>query len=394
MSMELEKLEAAISDFELADDDSVDPRRLSSVVDRLQAKLGKVLHRGRQRGDWQLARLTPASWAARTCGLSRSAAADRLCVGNHLDSLPEVRSALTKGEIGYQAASSICHLHQRLGERWPAALESDLVGYARHLTVERFRFVCRHAHHEIDPDGFDKLAAEDFERRWLEIHTLLDGMHSVDGILDPITGAAFKTALESLARHRGPEDNRNQGQRMADALSELLDHHLNEGRLPRRKGVRPHITLTTTLPALKDEVGTPAAELEPGIPISNQTVERLACDCTMSRVLLADSQVVDVGRATRTIQPATRRALNKRDRGCRWPGCDRAVSWSTPHHIEFWSRGGKTNLANLVLLCHFHHQLVHEEGWKVAKVANELHFIPPVHLRTMFVRGPDVILAA
>src|SRR5438552_1764232 len=154
MPVELENLESAIADCELADEDSIDPRRLSSAVDRLQAKLSRVLYRGKQRGDWQLARLTPASWAARTCGLSRSTAADRLCVGKHLDALPEVASALAGGEIGYQAASSICHLRERLGDKWPPALEADLVGYAKGFTVERFRFVCRHAHHETAPDGF------------------------------------------------------------------------------------------------------------------------------------------------------------------------------------------------------------------------------------------------
>src|SRR5438876_5903033 len=86
------------------------------------------------------------------------------------------------------------------------------------------------------------------------------------------------------------------------------------------------------------------------MPISGTTVERLACDCTMSRVLMADSVVVDVGRATRTVPPGTRRALQQRDRGCRWPGCDRPVSWSTPHHLEFWARGGPGDLDNLVLL--------------------------------------------
>jgi len=120
----------------------------------------------------------------------------------------------------------------------------------------------------------------------------------------------------------------------------------------------------------------------------------LACDCTMSRVLMADSVVVDVGRATRTVSPATRRALQQRDKGCRWPGCDRPVGWSTPPHIEFWSRGGSTDLANLVLLCHYHHRLVHEDEWQVVRVGDEVHVIPPEQLRTIFTRGPDVRWAA
>ena len=395
MSIELERLENAIGDFDLqADDDQVDPKRLSAAIDRLQGKLCRVLDRGRERGDHRLAGLSPASWAARTCGLSRKAAADRLCVGRQLGSLPETAAALAGGAISYQAASALCHLREQLGERWQPANEAEMVGFAHTFSIEDFHICCRHARHVADPDGFDTDSKEDFERRWLQVSPMLDGMHSVDGVLDPVTGAAFRTALDALAGWRGPGDTRNQSQRMADALAELLDHHMNEGLLPRRKGVRPHVSLTTTLPGLKRELGAPAAELELGMPISGTTVERLACDCTMSRVLMADSVVVDVGRATRTVPPGTRRALQQRDRGCRWPGCDRPVSWSTPHHLEFWARGGPGDLDNLVLLCHFHHRLVHEGEWQIVKAGDEFHVIPPERLRSIFVRGPDVTWAA
>jgi len=395
MSDALDELEAAVREFRgSADLDFVDPGRLSALIDGLQGDLCRALDRGRRRGEHQLARLSPASWAARTCAMSRNSAGDRLCVGKHLDALPETSSALAKGEIGYQAAAAICHLRDQLGDKWESENEALMVDNARRFSVENLRMCCRHARYVADPDGFDKDSQEDFERRWLKVSPMLDGMHSVDGVLDPVTGAAFRTALDSLAVWRGPEDTRNHGQRMADALAELLDHQMNEGRLPRRKGVRPHVTLTTTLQGLKGEIGAPVAELELGLQISAKTVERLACDCTMSRVLLADSKVVDVGRATRTVPPATGRALRLRDRGCRWPGCDRPVSWSTPHHIEFWSRGGATDLDNLVLLCHYHHRLVHEGEWQVVRVGDEIHVIPPERLRTIFTRGPDVRWAA
>jgi hypothetical protein len=387
----LDRLETAITEFEWeADLDFIDARRLSSAIDRLQTQLAKVLHRGRLRGEYQFARLSPASWAARTCRMSRSAAADWLCVGKHLESMPAVDQAVSRGEVGYQAASAICHLREQLGgQRWEDTIDqAELLDQAGRWSVEDFRDVCRRARYVVDPDGCDRDLKEDFERRWLEVNPVLDGMHAVDGLLDPVCGAAFRKVLDSLATPRGPEDRRSHGQRTPDALAELLDHHQNEGRLPRKAGVRPHVTLTTTLEGLKNQVGAPAAELEPGVLISRQTVERLACDCTMSRVLLADSQVVDVGKATRTIQPATRRALKHRDRGCRWPGCDRPVSWSVPHHIEFWSRGGPSTLSNLVLLCHLHHREVHEGGWQVIKVGGGFDFIPPEHLRHVLVREP------
>src|SRR2546426_5340968 len=141
----------------------------------------------------------------------------------------------------------LCHLRDQLGDKWQPDNEAEMVDNARRFSVEHFHACCRHARHVADPDGFDKDCAQDFERRWLNVDPMLDGMHSVEGVLDPVTGAAFRTALDSLAQWRGPEDTRNHGQRMADALAELLDHHLNEGPLPRRTGVRPHVSLTTTL---------------------------------------------------------------------------------------------------------------------------------------------------
>jgi hypothetical protein len=114
----------------------------------------------------------------------------------------------------------------------------------------------------------------------------------------------------------------------------------------------------------------------------------------MSRVLLADSMVMDVGRATRVVSAPTRRALQQRDQGCRWPGCDRQVSWSTPHHIVAWARGGPTRLHNLVLLCYYHHRLVHEGGWQVVATGREFRFVPPERVVMKRARGPGIRWAA
>ena len=101
MSAELESLEAAIADFDReADDDFVDPRRLSAAIDRLQGKLCRVLGAARKRGDHLLAGQSACTWVAAQCQMSKTTAADRLCVGEQLGNLPRVAEALSSGQIG------------------------------------------------------------------------------------------------------------------------------------------------------------------------------------------------------------------------------------------------------------------------------------------------------
>ena len=122
------------------------------------------------------------------------------------------------------------------------------------------------------------------------------------------------------------------------------------------------------------------SELEDGIRVSAETSRRLSCDASVVRLASVqdasapgsevhgansglDGEVLDIGRKTRTIPPALRRALEARDRGCRFPGC--GLRFTDAHHVRHWADGGETKLENLILLCRFHHRLVHEEGYTV-----------------------------
>jgi hypothetical protein len=391
----LSKLLDAIREFQAREDRRVDLKGLRVGIDALEGEFSVETRASQLSGD-NLANGNPTvvTWASRLCGMSLTSVADRLCVGKQLESLPKIAEALRTGEISYQSTALLCHLREQLGEKRELFVEDEMLEHARNLSVASLRYLCRYARHVADPDGFFNEAEADFTRRRLDISQMGDGMFCVDAILDPESGAALKTALESLAKRLGPDDDRSHKQRMADAVGELVHHAMDEGRLPRRNGVKPHINLTTTLEGVKSEVGAPPADLELSLPISTRTLERIACDCTMSRVLLADSMVIDVGRATRVVSAPTRRALRARDHGCRWPGCDRKVDWSTPHHIVAWSRGGPTLLSNLVLLCYFHHRLVHEGGWQVVKVGREFQFVPPDRVVFRRARGPGLRWAA
>ena len=367
----------SIRQIEDLDDADLDPKDLSSLIDRLQAKFCQVVNRARERGDHLLeGNVTAVGWIANSCGLSRNSAADRLCVGKQLEVLPKIAEALRSGQVSYQATSVICHLSEQLGDKGVELNQEEWIGYARQFSIHDLYKLARVTRHCVDPDGFVKDANEDFEQRQLFI-SQMNGMYVIEGTLDAEGGAALKTAIDGLTKRHAPDDERTPRQRRADALVEIVYHAMDQGTLPKRNGVRPHISITTTVEGLKDELGAAASELEQGIPISSKTVQRLACDGSLSRVIKADSIPIDVGRATRAISPSQKRALRARDQHCRFPGCDRPVSWTSPHHIEFWGRGGSTNVPNLVSLCYYHHRCVHEGGWQVVKAGQGFRFIPP-----------------
>ncbi len=115
-----------------------------------------------------------------------------------------------------------------------------------------------------------------------------------------------------------------------------------------------------TLATLEARAGALAAGLGHLGPVTGDAARRIACDAAISRVITTGpSQILDVGRRTRTIHPALRRALVVRDGGCTHPGCDRPPSWCEAHHLHHWADGGPTTLANPTLLCRRHHRHTH-----------------------------------
>ena len=164
------------------------------------------------------------------------------------------------------------------------------------------------------------------------------------------------------------------------------------------QGQRPHLQVTTSPETLLGLAGAPAGELEFSLPIAASTVQRLACDSSVVRILLgSDSAVIDVGRARRLPAGPTRRALRARDGGCVWPGCDRPASWCVAHHLVFWGHQGKTDLKNLALLCYRHHWKVHEGGWELVRTdEGTILTVPPRaprYLPQPWPRAPDFEVA-
>jgi hypothetical protein len=298
--------------------------------------------------------------------------------------LGESTAAMADGRIGFAHLALLARTADAVGRRFD---EPRLLRKAEKLSVRRFRHECTHARHEADPDGFVKEEKEGVEARSLTMSTADDGCVLLNCVLDKVGGAAVQTALEPLAKRAGKDDDRRRDRRLADALVDLCMNELDKGK----PGGRPHLQVTTSLETLLGLSGAPAAEIEFSLPISAKAVERLACDCSVTRILLgSDSTVIDVGRARRVISGPQRKALRVRDQGCVWPGCDRPASWTSGHHLVHWISNGPTDLPNLVLLCYRHHWMVHEGEWQIVRSdEGRMLTIPPTMTFGPLPRGPD-----
>lgn len=104
----------------------------------------------------------------------------------------------------------------------------------------------------------------------------------------------------------------------------------------------------------------------------------------------SDGKILDVGRRTRTIPTAIRRALTVRDEGCQFPGC--GLGHCEAHHLKHWANGGETSLDNLVLLCRRHHRAVHEEGYRIVRTSSgDLRFFRPQGWEIPYVPPPPLL---
>src|SRR5450759_2919805 len=332
---------------------------------------------------------SPIDWIRFTCHKTSTVAADLIGVGAKLERVPESTQALSNGEIGFAHLKAMVRTANAVGSKFDEAL---LLAKARESSPGKFYYICNHYRHSADRKGFEAEQADLVENRKLWISTCEDGAVVISGVFDPVGGAAFRTAVEPLARRSGAHDDRTREKRLADAVVDLATHALDSGLIPQQGSQRTHLQVTTSLETLLGLPGAPAADLEfSSVPVSSKTVERLACDASVTRIVLdSKSVVIDVGRAKRTISGPARKALNVRDRGCTWPGCERPASWTSGHHLKHWIHGGTNEPGNLTLLCYRHHWMVHEGHWQIVRGEDgRIVTIPPKVTFGAMVRGPD-----
>jgi hypothetical protein len=365
----LERLEEAV-DAVCTTDAAVDLPRLRRALDRLTA--GWVRAVGRADADGLLAheRTGPAGVLAQWCDMPYGAARGDLTAARALRRLPAIAAALTAGEIGPDHARVVTRACTPSRIDAFAAADEAIAAAARHCSPRDLHGIVTRLCDAVDGDGGARGARELFDERRLHLSASLYGAGFLDGRLDPEGTASVGCALEfrmSADRPQTGDDPRTRQQRRADALVDICRFYLaHHDAPPARHRGRPQVGVVVDLEVLRrdghrDLAAAVRGDLEHAGAVAAETLRRLTCDASVHRILTdGPSEVLDVGRSTRTVPPALWRALVARDGHCRHPGCRRPPGWCEAHHVRHWADGGPTTLDNLELLCWWHHRSRHE----------------------------------
>ena len=332
-----------------------------------------------------------ARWLSWRTGIGPGAARERVRVARALGELPVLSEAMRRGELSYSLARAVTRIASPENE-------AELVETARHVSAAEMERLIR-AWRRSERSEVAELAEEALRHadRKLTLVAEADGSWRISGRLDPEAGARLARALEAAeeALYRTERNERaeaSEGEagdeaddepavpapaRRADALGLVAEAALGEGLgaeaegAPAGRGGRfevvVHVDVETLVGSEDEDVSAETPRIEGGPRLVAETARRLACEAgIVPRVRGRWGQTLAVGRRTRSVPPALRRALAVRDGGCRFPGC--GSRFCEAHHVLPWAAGGETSLENLVLLCRRHHRLVHEGGWTLERV--------------------------
>jgi Domain of unknown function (DUF222)/HNH endonuclease len=324
-------------------------------------------------------------WLSYRCGISPAAAREQVRVARRLEELPHLRAAFGRGELCYSQVRAVTRVAT-------PGNEADLLEIALHATAAQLETIVRAYRGVLEIELGDESA--EYRRRFVRCEHDDDGALLIHARLPAEEGALVLAALEgsrkALTERASAETTQNGDSRAAadvgnepdpdeepnaevlerftpsnaDALVLIAQSALTRG--PAESAGDEHQVVVHVDAAMlaHDEDG--ACEFEHGPALSPETARRLGCDASVVRILERDGRPLSIGRKTRALSPALKRALRTRDRTCRFPGCTQH-RFLHAHHIQHWAQGGRTDLSNLIQLCSHHHRLVHEGGYSVER---------------------------
>ncbi len=350
-----------------------------------------------------------AHWLNWQCGVNLGAAREKVRVAHALEGLPMIGAAMGRGELSYAKVRALTRAANVANEEF--LLMIGLHGTASHVEklVRQYRRVQeveelsreerQQARRSVsyyfdDEDGSLVLKARLPAESGMQLLKALEvaiadlplppaqdpclsrpGREGADGVRDTDVERrrATDVSAETSARHSPPTPDRKLEPRIpttarrADALALVAESFLAHGAESLSGGDRLQIVVHVDHETLKERTAG-RSEFEDGPGVSAETSRRMACDCSYVKITEDDNgEPLNVGRKTRSIPPALRRALKSRDKGCVFPGCTHQ-KYVDGHHVHHWAEGGETKLSNLVSLCRFHHRLVHEGGVRIDRL--------------------------
>ncbi len=392
---------------------------LATVTNQLNATQVAAVAAADRSGQWAVDRTRSLNtWVQLATRSSVAAAGTKIGAARVSTHIPETMAAFTSGDTTLEHVSMIA----RAATASPARVDvlSDLdpivADLCTHVRPRQLGTALAEWSHRVDAITMTEEYATHADNAHLHISPTFGGMVAVNGILDPETGTALKTAIDATITHlrrtssdskgcvgsdlsttgqgsgelrdgsaatAGPHlgedlDNRPAGRprrsvQNVAALRYLLAQILPHAAMPTAIGGLPvKLVVTASIESLRAELtdnGVAPADLN-DTPIPAAVARRLACDCHVLPVIMnSKSQVLDVGRHTRLISPQLRLAITLRDTTCRFPQCDGPIQ--EIHHLAHWANGGPTTRENLAGLCYFHHKAIHDHGYELAGNANQ-----------------------
>jgi hypothetical protein len=303
-----------------------------------------------------------SSWLAARYGMAWGTAREWVRVAHALERLPGIAEAYAAGGLSWDQLRPLTTF---------ATPETD-PRWAEEASHRRPAWLWREARrHER---ALTQQAEEAKRRRYLDFKWDHDrSVLWLEGMLPAEEGTALQAAVQGRAESIPPDTEAADppGARLADALVDLATGEPEPATVVVHAGAE-------ALAGTEAETGPWLAETEGGHRLPSDAIRRLACDGRIEWVLEREGRPVGMGRRGRSVSGSLLRVLRYRDGGaCRFPGCERK-RWLHAHHLVHWADGGGTNLDNLVLLCHAHHRLIHEGGWRTSgHPARELRFHDP-----------------
>jgi len=316
-----------------------------------------------------------AHWLNWKCGIAMGAAREKVRVARALENLPRISAAMACGKLSYSKVREMTRVAS-------AQTEAYLLMIAEHGTAQHVEKLVRAYRRCQDAEELSREARQQ-QSRCVSFRYDDDGSIILNCRLPAEAGALVLKALDLAVRELPdvPAGTSSEpvrfSARRADALALLAESFLAHGAQESPGTDRHQIVVHVSAETLRDR-SAGCCEFEHGPSMAAETARRLSCDASVVALTESDDgDPLNVGRRTRTISASLRRALNARDRGCRFPGCANS-RYLDAHHVEHWANGGETKPSNLVSLCRFHHHAVHEGGIRIEILdGGALRFVKP-----------------